>query len=594
MARSSFLTRRDGRYSIQIRLSKFATTCLGMQLYRKALQTSDYRIARLRLAECLPWLHRMNESPDYASLFYKNIIELGNFLDDQLPITDERLFARRNYEELLKNLVRRAKAVGCEPDIIEPDFPILLKAFIQQNVEAEDRLRQTEQVQQYERGRADMHAAVLAGVIHTNTPLISAPTPAMKQVPDVTLETALISYLEAKREEGASADGLRNDELILRFLIDEFGDIPVNEFDAEKAKTLDEMLPDIPDRAKIPRERCTSLSSRYHYAKTHGWEGLKRLTEARIRNGYHNSLSKFFGWLIRAGYYTHPKPVFRTISGKNLVSLPRDSFEYDEIVKIFSQPLFTGCETPKRIWKPGSYFVQSHIYWGYILLLLHGLRIGEIGQIHNDDVKERNGVHYIDLRSFDPRKGRVALDEVRKFKTISSERTIPLHPLVIELGLLERKNELKKIGCSVLFPEWEPYPKPNGELRWGQPITKSWQYLKTKIGIERADVTAYSSRHWFADLLDSTGISHKGRMMAMGHSTKKDIPAGYGSKSRFTTRDVEELAKASAPEIEFMTVNLLKAKMAAVSGELTTVKPWLNKANWSEYYKSKLNATSQL
>lgn len=588
MARPSYLIRRDGRYSIQIRLPKLLASLTGTCLYRKSLQTSDYTIARLRLSESMLWILRMIDAPDYASLFSKNIIELRNYLNEQPPFSDEKLFARKNYEELLKNMMRRAQAK--ELGFIEHQTELrqLLNIFVQQNVEAEAKKHAYENMINYERGRTDMQNAISAGIIEplTSPEYKSAPIPSPSI--EISFELALHKYLEDKKQTGSSADGLRNDELIIRFLIDHFGDISVNSFDAEKIKNLDEMMPDIPDRAKIPRKHCETLYTRYLYAQVNGWEDLKRLTEARIRNGYHNSLSKFFGWLIQSGYYSHPKPVFKTISGKNLVSLPRDSFEFDEIVKIFSQPLFTGCETPKRIWKPGPYFMQTHIYWGYILLLLHGLRIGEIGQIHNDDIKERNGVSYIDLRSFDPSKGRVALEDLRKFKTVSSERTIPLHPLVIELGLLERRDELKNIGCDALFPEWEPYPKPNGEMRWGQPITKSWQYLKGKIGIERADVTAYSSRHWFADLLDTTGISHKGRMMVMGHSTKKDIPAGYGSKHRLTTRDLTEITQAASPAVDFMTTKLLAAKTAANKGELQIVKSWMNKENWSNYYRNKI------
>ncbi|MFK4823578.1 DUF6538 domain-containing protein [Paenochrobactrum sp. BZR 588] len=560
MARPSYLTRRDGRYSIQLRLPKLLASLTGTCLYRKSLQTSDYKIARLRLSESMLWILRMTDALDYPSLFSKNIIELRNYLKDQPPLSDERLFARKNYEELLKNMMRRAQAK--ELGFIEHQTELrqLFNIFVQQNVEAETKKHNYEKMISYERGRSDMQNAISAGIIQPLTPPTLVTAPSSLPTIEISFEQALDQYLKDKKQAGANADGLRNDELIIRFLIDHFGDMPVNGFDKDKIKTLDEMMPNIPDRLKIPREHCTSLYTRYLYAQTNGWDALKRLTEARIRNGYHNSLSKFFGWLIQSGYYTHTKPVFRTISRKNLVSLPRDSFEFDEIVKIFSQPLFNGCETPKRIWKPGSYFIQSHIYWGYILLLLHGLRIGEIGQIHNDDIKERNGVYYIDLRAFDPSKGRVAIDELRKFKTVSAERAIPLHPLVIELGLLERRDELKSIECDALFPEWEPYPKPNGELRWGQPITKSWQYLKGKIGIERADVTAYSSRHWFADLLDTTSISHKGRMMVMGHSTKKDIPAGYGSKHRLTTRDLAEITQAASPEVDFMTTKLLAAK----------------------------------
>lgn len=589
MARTSYLARRDGRYFMQARFAVQCAPLIGKPLYRATLGTSDYRVARSRLIECLGWFHRMNDSIDYASLFEKNVAEIRTYIQDVWPISDERLFARRNYEELLKNLNRRAQAAGCEPDIIEPEFPTLFRTFVQQNVEAEAFLRKAERVREYERGRADMQAAVHFGAVPDSfqrplpTPVTPSAhpslasswtaSPAMPILPAPELATApssgpspsfsvaLAEYLKERREKGDKADTLREVELIVQFLIDQFGDKEVGSFDGDQTGKLDAMLPDIPNRKNIPREHCVSLAARYDYAQKHGWTDLKRLTEVRLRNGYHNALSKFFGWLIKKGYYLHEKPVFNEVSGKNLVSLPRDSFEGKEIKLIFTQPLFVGCESPKWIWKPGSYFIQSHLYWGYIKLVLHGLRISELGQLEISDIVQRDGVHYVDLRAFDPKKGRIAIEDLKRFKTAGSERLVPLHPLVIELGLLDRARELKERGCPVLFPEWEPYPKPNGELRWGQPITKSWQYLKNKIGITRADVTAYSTRHTYADFLDSTGVSHRGRMRLMGHSTRNDIPAGYGSKKRYTARDLHEITSMAPPEIQFMTETLLKAKL---------------------------------
>jgi integrase len=615
MARTSYLARRDGRYFMQARFAVQCAPLVGKPLYRASLGTSDYRTARMRLLECLGWFHRMNDSTDYTSLIEKNVTQLRTYLQDAWPISDERLFARRNYEELLKNLNRKAKAAGCEPDMIEPKFPALLKTFIQQNVEAEGYLRQAERVREYERGRADMQAAVHFGAVPDSfqrplpipatlptqpspmpswtaspaTPILPAPelATAPSAAPSPSFSAALAEYLKERRGKGDKADTLREVELIVQFLIDQVGDKDVGSFDGGQAKKLDAMLPDIPDRKNIPRKHCVSLASRYAYAQEHGWKELKRLTEARLRNGYHNALSKFFGWLIAKGYYPHPKPIFNTISGKNLVSLPRDSFEGKEIKLIFTQPLFVGCKSHAWIWEPGSYFIQSHLYWGYIMLVLHGLRISELGQLEISDIVERDGIYYIDLRAFDPKKGRVAIEELKRFKTAGSERLVPLHPLVIELGLLDRARELKERGCPVLFPEWEPYPKPNGELRWGQPITKSWQYLKNKIRITRADVTAYSTRHTYADFLDSTGVSHRGRMRLMGHSTKNDIPAGYGSKKRYTARDLHEITSMASPEIQFMTETLLKAKAEADAGRLIVVKPWLQRSNWSDYYRSK-------
>lgn len=640
MALPSYMSRREGRYYLQVRFARPLAKLTGVSLFRASLRTSDYRQARLRLAECLTWVHRMNEIKyeDYVGLFQKNITELRQYVADALPLSEARLVARQLYEETLKNLIRRAKAAGCDPEMVEPGFQELFNRFVRQNVEADAWLRHVERIQEYERGRADMQAAIELGLVRPGVgtgpgywpeaharaasniasfsptafePTIGAQGPrgtalsvaqpsgvelassdkranSDQQKAPLRFSEALALYVETDEESNGNADARSIVKLVVQFIIDKLDDPLLSEFDEEAAARIDAMLPDIPDRKNIPREHAGSLAARYDYAQKHGWDGLKRLTEARLKNGYHNAMSRFFGWLIQKKFYLRDMPRFSRTSDENLVSIERDAFSTDEVSRIFSLPLFTGCLSADRIWVKGTCLVQNHLYWGYVMSFLTGVRPGELGQIELDDIEEEHGIYYLQLRAFDPKKGRVARKEVRRFKTPASQRTIPLHPLILDLGLLERIEDLRSIGCPVLFPEWEPYPKPGGEMRWGQPLTKSFQYLKRKIAIDRFDVALYSSRHWFAQLIDETDIKDATRRKVMGHSGGKDVATRYGRKQRLTTRDLSELAHISSPEIDEMSRPLLSAKERADRGELTVLKPWLTTANWSDYYKRKL------
>lgn len=165
MALPSYLSRREGRYYLQVRLARPVASIMGRPLYRASLRTTEYRQARLRLAECMGWLHRMNESVDYVTMFQKNAAELQRYLTDQWPIAEERLVARQRYEELLKNLVRRARAAGCDPAMIEPDYHVLFQRFVRQNLDAAHWQQRAEAVKHYERGRSDMHAAMTFGAV---------------------------------------------------------------------------------------------------------------------------------------------------------------------------------------------------------------------------------------------------------------------------------------------------------------------------------------------------------------------------------------------------------------------------------------------
>ncbi|GAA4523186.1 hypothetical protein GCM10023174_04750 [Chelativorans composti] len=367
MALPSYLTRRDGRYYLQIRFSRPLAQLSGVSLYRVSLRTGDYRKARQKLTEFLSWILRMNESINFVDLFQKNVVELRQYLSDQLPISEERLHARLHYEEMLKNLRRRALARDCDPEMIAPEFTILFKRFVAQNVEAEGWLRRIENIRHYEQGRADMQTAIALGVIPqgfgmglgqppAGVPSIPLPTPFSTVMPSNPLgvpgvelhaaaspkdeDRAALVWEERKQEQdsgpqqahepqaqttalrfsealalfeeddirnGGNADARALVLLVVQFIIDKMDDPLLVEFDKEAAARIDAMLPDIPDRKNIPREHTVSLAARYDYARKHGWAGLKRLTEARLKNGYHNALSRFFGWLIEQKLYPFEK-----------------------------------------------------------------------------------------------------------------------------------------------------------------------------------------------------------------------------------------------------------------------------------------------
>ena len=618
MAHVSYLARREGRYYLQVRCGRTMAGLLNQPLLRTSLRTSDYRQARRRIAECLGWIYGMNDSVDFAALFAKNVRQLQSYLGDHLPVSDERLFARRNYEELLKNLNRRAQAREFEVSVAEPGYRALFEAFVAQNLEAEGLQRQRERMVEYERGRSDVTTGIAMGIIavpcggasrfaeaiprepHQITrtdagiidpvPLVpSRVEPVTQPRTETQLSVALEEYLIGRRSKHGHDSERGEVGLIVQFMIDQLGDPPAGAITREQFDQIERMLPDIPNRKGVPRQHQSSLTTRYDYARMHGWEGLERLTEARLRKGYHASLAKFFRWLIKEGYYTGPQPAFSHLSSENLVSLPRDSFDEREVLKIFRLPLFTGCLSRTRIWQPGRYFIQNELYWAYLLALMTGMRPSEIGQLRISDFEANNGHVLINLQLFDPKRGRVARKDTRQLKTGNAIRKIPLHPLIVDLGLLDRVDALKAIGCDVLFPEWRPYRKPSGEMRWGQPISKSWQYMKKKLGLTRADISLYSARHWMADQLDDLVISQRTRQRVMGHANHDDMPGRYGAKGRYSSQDLAELTGLGADVLGELSGSLLAAKRRAGAGELTVLQPWLQRNQWSHYYREKFD-----
>jgi integrase len=168
------------------------------------------------------------------------------------------------------------------------------------------------------------------------------------------------------------------------------------------------------------------------------------------------------------------------------------------------------------------------------------MRPGEVGQIKCVDIQTDGEFYYFDLRPFDARKSRVAIEDLRNLKTNSSGRVVPIRPLLIELGLLDRLLYLMNANEKRLFPEWKEFARGDGTTRWSQPITKSWQYVKKVLKIVRADLTLYATRHLMADWLDNSTIAKRTRDRILGHVT--DVRGGYGRKGSINANQMAAIS----------------------------------------------------
>jgi integrase len=376
----------------------------------------------------------------------------------------------------------------------------------------------------------------------------------------------------AGRKRQHKMKGRGEAEPVVQFAIDLLGDPRMNELTEEKWKLLDEALPDIPNRNNIPREFSKTLFQRYKYAERYGWSELTRVTTTTIKSRYWGGVYKFIDWAIQEKHYSGVRYTFECIDPENLAPLPRDAFDDEELLTLLKLPLFTGCKNRLHVWQPGEYFVQSHIYWGFLICILTGMRPGEVGQLKCADIRTDNQFFYFDLRPFDARGGRVALQDLRNLKTNAAGRVIPIHPLLIELGLLERMQDLMDKGEERLFPEWDVYVRKDGTQRWSQPLSKSWQYVKKLLKLSRADLTLYSTRHLMADWLDGDGIAQRTRDRILGHAS--DVRGRYGRKGILDPLIAAKIEALEPSVIKQMREILLAAKSRADAGELTVLKAY--------------------
>jgi integrase len=623
MARPSYLSRRDGgRYYLQLSLPKTAAALYGGRILRASLRTSDFSEARKRLMGSLGWARELIDAPDLEAAGSVIHARLQSYTATGAPADERALAERVGFEHQARHYMARANERGYAFAQRFERFATQWVDFVDQNKAAEAELNRHDRRRYYERGRAEAITAaangwlpradapasqqppetisgpiVLSHAVHQAidaivkseigkrvglgaSPAVPAFVPAApaqaaeaSAVTGVKLSQALALYLEPRGNKRRHLGKGRQDAAgIVRFAIDFLGDPMFDSITPQDWARLDEAMTDIPNRRNIPKAHRGSLHLRYVYAQKHGWLKLLHASITTVK-GYQGKMGKFVAWAVKENLYHGKAPQFECIDENNLAPLARDAFDDEELIRLISLPLFTGCLNAFRVFKPGKFFLQSHIYWGYLILILTGMRPGEVGQLKCADLVSDGENFFFDLRPYNARNGRVAIKDLRNLKTNSSGRIVPIHPLLIDLGLLDRMKELMAVDEARLFPEWKVYRRPDGELRWSQPMTKSWQYVKTLLQISRADLTLYSTRHLMGGWLDAAGVAQRTRDRILGHASA--VPGRYGRKSKIDPEQIAAIEKLEPPVVKTMREILKAAKERADCGDLTTLKPWI-------------------
>jgi integrase len=562
----------------------------------------------------LGWVQELIEAPDLESLGVVIQARLATYVGRDIPANERQLAERCAFEHEVRRYLTRAQERGYAYQMRFPTIPTLWVDFVNQNKSAESNIARLAVRRSYEGGRVDATEAARSGwmvapgaptqaqpfdpiamidrlvqdaVAQRRSQLSALQASSIVPIPECAAaprpgETAehgcslmsevladFLKPLDRKRKHTAKGRG--EAAPVVQFAVDFLGDPRMSELTEAKWKLLDEALPDIPNRDNIPRRFSETLFQRYKYAEKTKWSDLERVTTTTIKSRYWAGLYKFIDFAVAEKRYGGPRPKFVCIDPENLAPLPRDAFDA-ELLTLLRQPLFTGCRNRVHVWQPGGYLVQSHIYWGFLICILTGMRPGEVGQLKCADIRTDGEFYYFDLRPFDARNGRVAIKDLRSLKTNAAGRVIPIHPLLIELGLLDRMQDLLDRQEERLFPEWEAYTRKDGTIRWSQPLSKAWQYVKTKLKLDRADLTLYSTRHLMADWLDNEAIAQRTRDRILGHAS--DVRGRYGRKGILDPQIAAKIEALEPPIIKQMRQILLAPKNRADVCELTLLKTY--------------------
>lgn len=231
--------------------------------------------------------------------------------------------------------------------------------------------------------------------------------------------------------------------------------------------------------------------------------GLRTLTAKTINSKYLNLIGTLFGWAKREGWIA-ANPLEGLSVAENDREAGRDPFTAQQLTTLFGQQPWT----PRDATGDG----KPIRYWGPLLALFHGLRVGEIAQVRPANIVEREGHHVLLVRG-------------ERLKNQNAERDLPLHPELIRLGLLAYVEERRTADGEMLFDG----EKADSRGKWGNPLSR-WFVRKVKaLGFDGKRLGMHSFRHAFEDRLREAGLHGTGEGAALaGRASKDRVAAGYG------------------------------------------------------------------
>lgn len=172
-------------------------------------------------------------------------------------------------------------------------------------------------------------------------------------------------------------------------------------------------------------------------------------------------------------------------------------------------------------------------YWLPLIALYSGATLAEICQLHLDDIFEKEAFNGSKHWVFDIYEDS---DKGTRLKNSSHRpRSVPIHHILINLGLLSYIESLKNKGEIKLFPS--AFRKENGygaESQW-------WGEYNDKAYITDPDVTFHSFRHTLNTYLTDRHVSEALQTAISGHAFKSMSKTTYSNGKRGL--DIAPLAK---------------------------------------------------
>lgn len=251
------------------------------------------------------------------------------------------------------------------------------------------------------------------------------------------------------------------------------------------------------------------------------WLGGLR-TSARTVNRHAGALVTLFRWARTVGLIDGENPA-EGQRRRESTARKRHPFTPAE--------LRTLLEAPDV--RPRRHTVAAALPWLVWLGAYTGARLNELCGLRVEDVREADGILYLDLVDHPG----------RRLKTPAAARRVPVHSAILTIGFREYVERVR--GQEYLFPGLTP-GGPDGKRSWQ--ATKAFTRLRRRLGLNRPGLVFHSLRNTVATALHEAGVPETEAAALLGHEIRTLSYGLYsGGLSLARLRDAVERVRYPGP-----------------------------------------------
>jgi integrase len=263
-----------------------------------------------------------------------------------------------------------------------------------------------------------------------------------------------------------------------------------------EARELVDVLLSLPRNAT---KLFPKLSPRAAAQRARAKPDIARISAANA-NAYLGNFSTFMNWCVSEELIGRNPARGLRLPDEVAKRDKRHPFSPDQLKLIFDAPLYTGCQDGERGYtEVGSERPRNARFWVPLIALHTGMRLNEICQLDTTDIRIIDGIACIVIT-----KSSMIGTTDKTLKTGASDRIIPLHPTLIDLGLVVYATDKRNDAQSKLFEEIDSGTRGVRAVAFSKWFT---QFIRA-AGAQIDRTSFHSFRHNFRDELRIARVDH--------------------------------------------------------------------------------------